>query len=638
MSLEPSCSPHRDGGAGPRYSKLYIVGDSIFDSGAINTLTFGTPIGDYRAFGYSYRTNTQDVDGDGIEDGEPYAQQLVTLLGMARSVQNEAVAGAEAARDITFGQYIDRDSVFGVSILDVLDFQGRTPPPESLETRMDLAGQVERTVASFGADGRPEGAAAIVTIGSNDFLSFISSNLAFISENAAALGELVASGPLDIPALIADPATPEPIRQFLVEISTVLAGTIEATVAAIDAFVEAGIDTVIFANNPSFFTPLVQVAPGLPEGLSDLFRPFGQAILDAQNAGVEAAIDARHADPSINTHFEVIDAFSMLEQVFKDPASFGILNLSQPVYLDTPFGAVDPAPGELFFFVPENPLYPDGMPLDQSLYFDSVHFTANTHDIMTVYSEASLTKNLRFLSDGADEYRVCWPSAKRLGAEDVVFADGGDDRVYAGRGDDVIFGGGGGDRLRGGRGDDILAGGSGNDRQSGGRGSDVLSGQDGDDVLAGGLGADFIFDGLGSDLSRGGAGADVFLYVSETMIGGAPGSADLDRFVGSRGCDTLLLVVDGEAERDAAIAAVEAARGRCGGLDDFAIAELGVEAEDIERVVIFDRLVLPNDATGNHDLAERIAEADLWSVLPPAEGGIGMADAAYDSDQGWWIV
>ena len=64
------------------YSNLYIVGDSIFDSGGINTLTFGTPIGDYSAFGYGYRTNTQDVDGDGVEDGESYAQQLVTLFGL----------------------------------------------------------------------------------------------------------------------------------------------------------------------------------------------------------------------------------------------------------------------------------------------------------------------------------------------------------------------------------------------------------------------------------------------------------------------------------------------------------------------------------------------------------------------------
>ena len=54
---------------GPNHSKLYIVGDSIFDSGRINTLTFGTPIGDYNG----HRTNTQDVDGDGVEDGEPYA-------------------------------------------------------------------------------------------------------------------------------------------------------------------------------------------------------------------------------------------------------------------------------------------------------------------------------------------------------------------------------------------------------------------------------------------------------------------------------------------------------------------------------------------------------------------------------------
>jgi Ca2+-binding RTX toxin-like protein len=220
----------------------------------------------------------------------------------------------------------------------------------------------------------------------------------------------------------------------------------------------------------------------------------------------------------------------------------------------------------------------------------------------------------------------------------VVFADLGDDRVSTGRGDDVAFGGGGHDRLFGEWGDDILAGGSGDDRQFGGHGSDVLSGQDGDDVLVGGAGADFLFDGLGNDVSKGGAGRDVFLHVSEAMIGGAPGSGDVDLFVGGPGRDTLLLVIGDEAERDAAIAAVEAGRGRGGRLGDFAIGELGLEAEGIERVVIFDRLVLPNDATTDLDLAETIANADLWSVLPPAEGGIGLADAVYDSDQDWWTA
>jgi hypothetical protein len=373
----------------------------------------------------------------------------------------------------------------------------------------------------------------------------------------------------------------------------------------------------------------VQIAPGLPEGFADLLQPFAQAIFDAQNAGVEAAIAARQADPSIETKFEVIDAYSMLEQIFKDPASFGILNLSQPVYLDTPFGAVDPGTGDLFFFAPENPLYPAGTSLDQSVYFDSVHFTANTHDILTAYGEASLTRNLQFLTDGADYY-----STAR--AEDVVFADLGDDHVSTGHCDDVAFGGGGNDSLFGGSGNDILAGGSGNDRLDGGSGSDVLAGHDGDDLLVGGAGADFLFDGLGSDVAEGGVGNDVFLHVSDELIGGAPGSGDFDLFVGGAGRDTLLLVINNEADLDAAIEAIETSRNAGGRIGEFTIAELGVEAQNIERVVIFDRLVLPNDATTDGDLAENIARADLWSVIPPAEGAIGLAGAVYDSD--WWIA
>ncbi|MBK0399002.1 hypothetical protein H0I76_07360 [Limibaculum sp. M0105] len=638
MSGNSFRSPVQKSETAPRYSKIYIVGDSIFDSGGINTLTFGTPTGDYTAFGYGYRTNTQDVDGDGVEDGESYAQQLVTLFGLADQVQNESVAGAEAVRDFTVKEHIDQISLFGASILDVLEFQDRTPPPESLETRMDLAGQIERTLVSFVTDGSPENAAAIITIGSNDFISFLASNLDFIGENAEALGELVASGTLDIPAVIQDPDTPQLIRPFLIEIVTILTGTIEATAGAIYTLATAGIDTLIFANNPSFFTPLVQAAPGLPEGFADLIKPFALAIFDAQNASVEAAIGAFQSDPSITTQFQVIDTFSMVEQIFKDPASFGILNLSEPVYLDTPNGAIDPLTGEQFFFAPPNGDYPDGISLDQSVYFDTVHFSANTHDILSAYSEASLARNLRFLTDEADHFRSGMPSHTGASVDDVVFADLGNDRIFAGGGGDVAFGGGGNDRLFGEWGNDILAGGSGNDHLLGGHGSDVLSGQDGNDHLVGGSGADFMFDGLGDDVSEGGAGDDVFLNVSEEMIGGTRASRDVDQFVGGGGHDTLLLVIGDEAERDAAIEAIEASRGPGGRMGDFAIAELGIEACGIDRVVIFDHLVLPIGTTMDLDLAETIAYGDLWSVLPPAEGGVGLAAAVYDSDQDWWTA
>jgi len=219
-----------------------------------------------------------------------------------------------------------------------------------------------------------------------------------------------------------------------------------------------------------------------------------------------------------------------------------------------------------------------------------------------------------------------------------VFADLGNDRVETGLGDDVAFGGGGDDRLFGESGNDILAGGSGDDQSFGGSGSDVLAGQDGNDLLAGGAGADFLFDGLGNDVAKGGAGSDVFLHVSEELIGGAAGSSDADLFIGGGGRDTLVLVIGDETERSATIGVIEASRGGGGQLGDFAIAELGIEAEGIERVVIFDHLVLPSDATTDRDLAQTVAMADLWSVLPPAEGGTGFADAVYDSDQSWLVT
>lgn len=59
-------------------------------------------------------------------------------------------------------------------------------------------------------------------------------------------------------------------------------------------------------------------------------------------------------------------------------------------------------------------------------------FTANTHDLLTAYSEAFLTQNLRFMTDGTDEFRTGQQSESRVGTEDVVFADRGDDCVLAG--------------------------------------------------------------------------------------------------------------------------------------------------------------------------------------------------------------
>jgi len=114
--------------------------------------------------------------------------------------------------------------------------------------------------------------------------------------------------------------------------------------------------------------------------------------------------------------------------------------------------------------------------------------------------------------------------------DDVISGGGGNDLIYAGRGDgsDVLNGGGGNDRIYSGAWDDLANGGAGNDSISGGLGRDTLNGDAGgdaiwggpdDDLIDGGAGHDWlsgesgndtIFGGAGNDTIRGGSGDDVY--------------------------------------------------------------------------------------------------------------------------------
>ena len=75
----------------------------------------------------------------------------------------------------------------------------------------------------------------------------------------------------------------------------------------------------------------------------------------------------------------------------------------------------------------------------------------------------------------------------------TLYADGGDDTVYAGDGNTVLHGGGGNDYLAGGIGNDLVDGGEGNDTLAysggnnlliGGRGNDTITTSSGRDILA----------------------------------------------------------------------------------------------------------------------------------------------------------
>jgi Ca2+-binding RTX toxin-like protein len=131
-------------------------------------------------------------------------------------------------------------------------------------------------------------------------------------------------------------------------------------------------------------------------------------------------------------------------------------------------------------------------------------------------------------------------SAERLiGTDegDFVEAKGGNDVVYAGRGDDTIIGGYGNDRIYLGKG---------HDRAYGGAGNDAIYGQSGHNELYGGDGNDFIWSGRHSSLLSGGDGDDIlFLNIQrqgQVVIGGA--GSDTFNFSNSDGRVTHSIVTD----------------------------------------------------------------------------------------------
>jgi autotransporter-associated beta strand protein len=77
---------------------------------------------------------------------------------------------------------------------------------------------------------------------------------------------------------------------------------------------------------------------------------------------------------------------------------------------------------------------------------------------------------------------------------DLIFGNGGDDRLSSLGGRDFVHGGADNDLIRGGAGSDILKGGRGVDRLEGGKGGDVLESGKAADMLFGGDGVDtFVF-------------------------------------------------------------------------------------------------------------------------------------------------
>jgi Ca2+-binding RTX toxin-like protein len=107
--------------------------------------------------------------------------------------------------------------------------------------------------------------------------------------------------------------------------------------------------------------------------------------------------------------------------------------------------------------------------------------------------------------------------------DDLMYGDGGADRMSGSFNDDTMYGGAGADTMTGGDDDDLLYGDDGADSLDGGNGNDTMYGGTGDDTMLGGYDSDLMYGQAGNDDMSGGSGADTMYGgygSSDTMSGG----------------------------------------------------------------------------------------------------------------------
>lgn len=340
-------------------------------------------------------------------------------------------------------------------------------------------------------------------------------------------------------------------------------GDISGTVTdAVADLAEAGIETIYVPTLPlpSFFVATDALDAG-DAAFAELASTIYNGALSLQVAGLQAqGIDAR-----------IIDFAAVASAITEDPTGFGITALRSDFLID----------GSAF-------------DSDQVLAWDPIHPTEVAHQAWGAYLDFTVSGgttsalndfgNLSFQGSGAN----------------AVFAMGGNDIVFASAGNDVVFGGTGNDRIYAGRDADIVSGGAGGDKLYGQSGSDILDGDGGNDEIRGGSGADILLDGLGNDVVRGGSGADTFIYVQGSLEGDA--TVTQDRFMGGRGKDTLLVVLD-DASFDAfAFAPTEDV-----------LDAVGITARGIETVTLLNGRGAVEDVLSG---SAQFTLGDFWGLLP----------------------
>lgn len=482
----------------PAYSALFVIGDSLSDNGAVSTLTNGA-IPPSEIVGI-------DLDGDPVDF---------------------------AARDIFYNQRFTNGDVYADVAARLLNILGDTSTfyDDQSGSNVAIGGATATDLSAFGGTASSTFANQVATL-----QAALAALPGTEAEKAAFLDASAASvfiGLNDLSALAGVSTAGGTIDQ---EINAAGVATIvEEYTRQAEILAATGIGTVILNKLPggSFFpssNPLI-----------DAFGPGTPAILDGVSAQINAGIDAlAESLRAEGTTVEVVDFFNLAMEIQADQETFGFLTLENAL-----------ASGSA-----SNTLLIDDIPIDQVGFIDTVHFTAELHEVFGAFQAGTLGTTQIEGTDagGITEGTTGDDTIFAKGGRDRIRADDGDDLIFAGADNDVVFAGAGHDTAFGGTGNDVLFGETGDDILSGGSGRDILLGASDDDVIAGNAGNDFVnggtgndllIDGLGSDVVFGASGDDLAIYFAPGTIGGTDGG-DRDVFFGGTGNDTLLLVAETE--------------------------------------------------------------------------------------------
>lgn len=371
-------------------------------------------------------------------NGPVWAEVLVDQLAVGSSY-NYAVAGGEAAGQLTIGDYID-----GFGLTPFLTVDDGDP---LLDWDMNLGGQIDRFMTDMQADDITN-ATAVLLVGLNDF------------------------GNLDLSA---------PLEDLVDLAETIALNALNAIVDATSTLYSVGaVSGVILMSLPSlsFFPAFFGESDEIKSAAADVISQFN-AALD------QFRLDATDLLPGLD--ISVLPLEALTEAVSDDATGFGFLAPQSDTLTGSSQEILDAYDEDLFAFW--DSLHPTAA-LHQVIA-QYTAFLAEEGGSLTALSEAADIFLEPVLADDVVVFGYGGDDAIGVGTgNDIVFGGSGNDTVMLMSGDDLASGGDGADRLFGRQGNDVLAGGLGDDVLGGGQGNDVLIDGLGNDILRGWTGDD----------------------------------------------------------------------------------------------------------------------------------------------------